>query len=313
MTSHDAPQQDSLARLHAGGLRLEGVSVAGQQTFVMLPELSVSFDIGTCPPPVLAADTIALTHGHADHAAGLLYYMAQRYRTRMGPGTVVCPPPLTDAIAQLARCGAQLEGHTTPVHVVGLPPDAIHDLGNGHRLRGFETHHTVPSTGFLVERAAPHEENGPTDNDHGNLPPADNADDRPLAAYTGDTTWGPCFQREDVLAARVLITECSFFNRAYRQSARHGGHLHLDHIRALMDRSDAEAVVLTHLPRQLTVTRARKILLHTLPRRHHGRLFLLMDHFAAAPDPIATRAKTNAKATSHQRPRRTGRTGHRSA
>ncbi|MFW6336379.1 MAG: MBL fold metallo-hydrolase [Phycisphaeraceae bacterium] len=270
--------------------------MAGQQTFVMLPELSISFDIGTCPPPVLAADTIALTHGHADHAAGLLYYMAQRYRTRMGPGTVVCPPPLTDAIAQLARCGAQLEGHTTPVHVVGLPPDAIHDLGNGHRLRGFETHHTVPSTGFLIEHAQRDEQGeGP-------------CDDRPLAAYTGDTTWGPCFQREDVLAARVLITECSFFHRAYRQSARHGGHLHLDHIRALMDRSDAEAVVLTHLPRQLTAARAKKILLHTLPRRHHGRLFLLMDHCIAAPDPVAVSAK--AQAASRLRPRRTG---HRSA
>jgi ribonuclease Z len=305
MTSHDAPQQDSLARLDAGGLRLEGVSVAGQQTFVVLPELSVSFDIGTCPPPVLSADTIALTHGHADHAAGLLYYMAQRYRTRMGPGTVVCPPPLTDAIAQLAQCGAKLEGHTTPVHVVGLPPEATHDLGNGHRLRAFATHHTVPSTGFLVERASERGEQGD-----------DPRDDRPVAAYTGDTTWGPCFQREDVLAARVLITECSFFHRAYRQSARHGGHLHLDHIRALMDRSNAEAVVLTHLPRQLTVTRAKNILLHALPRRHHGRLILLMDHDAAPPDPVAAnaeakgKAKAKAKSASHPRPRRIG---HRSA
>lgn len=284
MTSHDAPQKDSLARLDAGGLRLEGFSVAGQQTFVMLPDFSISFDIGTCPPPVLAADTIALTHGHADHAAGLLYYMAQRYRTRMGPGTVVCPPELTDAIAQLAQCGAELEGHTTPVHVVGLPHDAIHDLDNGHRLRAFETHHTVPSTGFLVERI---DEPGEDKHDH-----------PPLVAYTGDTTWGPCFLREDVLAARVLITECSFLRREYRQSARQAGHLHLDHIRALMDRSDAEAVVLTHLPRQLPVMRVKKILLNALPRRHHGRLMLLMDHYAAPTDHVAARQ------LAHRRPRR---------
>ena len=112
MTSDDAPQPDALARLDAAGLRLEGFSVAGLQSFVVLPELSISFDIGTCPPPVLAADTIAVTHGHADHAAGLLYYMAQRYRTRMGPGTVVCPPALTDAIP--SSPSAALNSRGTP-------------------------------------------------------------------------------------------------------------------------------------------------------------------------------------------------------
>ena len=51
-----------------------------------------------------------------------------------------------------------------------------------------------------------------------------------------------------------------------------------------MDRSDAEAVVLTHLPRQLPVSRVKQIVLHALPRRHHERLVLLMDHVASPPD-----------------------------
>lgn len=269
MTPDDRVHDDGLARLHAGGLRLEGVSVAGSETFVALPELSVSFDIGVCPPVVLAADTIALTHGHADHAAGLLYYMAQRYRTRMGPGTVVCHPQLTDAIRQLALCGAQLEGHSTPVNVVALPPEATLDLDEGHRLRGFATHHTVPSLGFLIERrdASP--------------------DQPPLVAYTGDTAWGACFQRHDLLHARVLITECTFLRRTERQSAKLGGHLHLDHLRGVLERSRAEVILLTHLPRTIPVERIRRMLRHALPERHHARLSLLMDHTRPGTRPSA--------------------------
>ena len=272
-TTTSAPPTDGLARLDAAGVRLEGISVAGEQTFVTLPDLSVSFDIGLCPPPVLTADTVALTHGHADHAAGLLYYMAQRYRTRMGPGTVVCHPELTDAIRQLALCGAQLEGHTTPVHVVGLRPGAELVIGEGVTLRGFETHHTVPSLGFVIETPG---------------------GDRPTLAYTGDTTWGACFQREDLLAARVLVTECTFLRREHRRTATVSGHLHLDHVRALVQRSAADTIVLTHLPRQLPVHRVRQIIRHAVHEKHHPRLALLMDHVAV---PAANGANASAEPT----------------
>lgn len=264
MKAPDLSEDGRLARLDASGVELLGYSVAGEQTFVTLPAMSLSFDIGRCPPAVLAADVVALSHGHADHAAGLLYYMAQRYRTKMGPGTVLCHRDLAETIRRLAECAAELEGHTTPVNVVALAPDEAIELGEGRRLRAFETHHTVPSLGFLVES---------------------DGEDRPTIAYTGDTGWGECFLREDVLAARVLVTELTFFRRGERRFAAESRHLHLDHLKALAVRSGAETIVLTHLPRRTAVPRVARVVQHALPEHHRGRVALLMAHTDGASAP----------------------------
>ncbi|MFW6336606.1 MAG: hypothetical protein ACOC3G_05720, partial [Phycisphaeraceae bacterium] len=58
---------------------MQGLSVAGEESVVQVPELDIVFDIGLCPRPVLPSPYVALTHGHMDHAAGLSYYLSQRY------------------------------------------------------------------------------------------------------------------------------------------------------------------------------------------------------------------------------------------
>ena len=99
----------------------------------------------------------------------------------------------------------------------------------------------------------------------------------PLVCFTGDTMWGPHFEREDVLKAKILITECTFLEPGHRNRANVGKHLHLDHVAKLLERSEAEAVVLTHLSRRTHITQVRKQLEASIPRALQDRLFVLMD------------------------------------
>ena len=83
--------------------RIQGISVAGEQTAVQVPELDVTFDIGLCPRIALSSSYVALSHGHMDHVGGLPYYFSQRMFQKMGPGRCVCHPSLVDPINTMMR------------------------------------------------------------------------------------------------------------------------------------------------------------------------------------------------------------------
>jgi ribonuclease Z len=49
------PQEARLGFVYSAPFRIQGVSVAGEQAVVHVPELDLVFDIGLCPRPVLAS------------------------------------------------------------------------------------------------------------------------------------------------------------------------------------------------------------------------------------------------------------------
>ena len=51
--------------------RVQGFSVAGEQTVVHVPELEVAFDVGFCPRVLVPCPSIALSHAHMDHIGGV--------------------------------------------------------------------------------------------------------------------------------------------------------------------------------------------------------------------------------------------------
>jgi ribonuclease Z len=190
--------------------------------------------------------------GHIDHVGGLLYYLAHRH-LRAAPAVVLCHPLLRQPIETLMDASAGMAGERTAYRLVAIDHDETFDLGEDLRLRAFRTLHTVPSLGYVLLRG-----------------------DEPLLCYTGDTAWGIHFQREDVQRARVLVTECTFWDPAHRATAHRTGHLHLGDIVSLLELVGAEAVVLTHVPRQLDLQRTRKLLDVAIPPRHRHRLHVML-------------------------------------
>jgi ribonuclease Z len=267
--------------------RVQGYSIAGEETVVQVPELDVCFDIGRAPRIALTSQFIALTHGHMDHAAGLAYYYSQRHFQGMGTGTVLCHPTLEQPIRRLMQAWIDIEAQRTPHKVISMEPGTPseeYEIKNHIFLRAFDTSHTVPSLGFVIV-----EKRSKLREQYVGLPQEKLVElkdageqityikEVPLVAFMGDTAPGSHFCRDDVRNAQILITECTFLDTDHRDRARVGKHLHLSDIARLMPQVNSEAVVLTHMSRRTHLGQAREQIERVIPDEYHDRIFLLMD------------------------------------
>ncbi|MEM6756874.1 MAG: MBL fold metallo-hydrolase [Planctomycetota bacterium] len=285
MLPREPVRNPGLGYLYIPPFRVQGISVAGEQSVVQVPELDVTFDIGSCPKAVLASPIVALTHGHMDHAAGLAYYFSQRNFQGMGPGTVVCHPDLRQPLDNVMQAWVGVEAQRTPYELIALDHDEQHLIKPAHLLRAFHTNHTVPSMGYVVveSRSKLRDEFVGLPQEKLKQLKQDGTEitrrlEVPLVCYTGDTAWGKHFERDDVLHAKVLITECTFLEPGHRSRANVGKHLHLNHILQLLEASTAEAIVLTHLSRRTNMRDVRAAIAKAVPEDQQERLLLLMDH-----------------------------------
>lgn len=293
MIPHEPPKQFQYGFLYFPPYRVQGYSIAGEETFVQVPELDVCFDIGRAPRLALTSGYVALSHGHMDHSAGLAYYFSQRHFQGMGTGTVLCHPSLAEAIRRLMGAWVDVEAQRTPFRVIAMNPgdaSAEFEIKNHIFLRAFATDHTVPSLGFAVveKRSKLKEEYAPLLQQPGGQEKLIELKAKgveitairevPLVAYMGDTGPSPAFNRPDVRGAKILITECTFLDAEHRDRARIGKHLHVSDLAKLLEGSAAEQIVLTHLSRRTHLGMARQQIEKVLPADIRSRVHILMDN-----------------------------------
>lgn len=53
--------------LRIEGYSIDGLSIAGHETCVILPSLNLAFDIGKCPQRAVSQQFLFISHGHMDH------------------------------------------------------------------------------------------------------------------------------------------------------------------------------------------------------------------------------------------------------
>lgn len=308
MLPKEPPRRSQLGFLFVPPYRIQGLSVAGEQTVVQVPELDLVFDIGLCPRAALASNYLALTHGHMDHAAGLAYYFSQRYFQGMGVGTVICHPDLERPIRNVMTAWIDLEAQKTPYELITLAPEEQFPIKNNIDLRAFATQHTVPSLGYVVV-----EKRNKLKPEYAELEQPQLIELKkqgveisqqlqiPLITFTGDTAWGSHFERDDVINSKILITECTFLESSHRNRASVGKHLHLDHILELLEMSKAQAIILVHLSRRTHIAKVRQQLDTVVPEKHRDRLLLLMDNRTnrARYEQQVREAQAEAKAQNH--------------
>lgn len=265
--------------------RVQGTSIAGEATSVMIPELDVAFDMGICPRPMLAAKYVAVTHGHMDHIGGLAYYCSQRKFQGMEPGTIICHKGLAKAIRRMMEGYIELEGQTTPYNLIELEPGQQHELKNNIFLRMFEVDHTCLACGYTVV-----ERRSKLKPEFAELPQdklrelKDKGEDItrvlevPLVAFLGDTAPGPQLIRDDVRKAQIVICECTFFEEDHEDRAQIGKHMHLKHILEWLPVLECQKLVLVHLSRRSNMMEARKLLRKLTKRELADKVEFLMDH-----------------------------------
>ncbi|MFG0329380.1 MAG: MBL fold metallo-hydrolase [Phycisphaerales bacterium] len=298
-----------LGFLYIPPIRVQGVSVAGENTAVMIPEYDICFDIGACHRPMLAAKYVAITHGHMDHVAGLPYYFSQRWFQGMGTGVCVCDARIEPAVKQMMEGWVELEQQRTSHEIIGLGDGGELEIKNNIFLRAFEVDHTVPAIAYgLSERRTKLRE------EYHNLPQdalrklkQDGVEITrelrvPLVTYIGDTLPGAHLFRDEILKTKVLIMECTFFDDDHRERAVVGKHVHLDDIAELYPHLECEALVLTHVSRRTNLGFARKRLVERLGAEATERVHLLMDHRTNRQRYEAQLAEAEAAATASDAP-----------
>lgn len=284
MVPRQSPRDGQIGFLYLPPIRVQGISVAGEQTAVGVPEHDIVFDIGLCPRPVLSAPNLALSHTHMDHVAGLPYYFSQRFFQKLPTGKCFCPAVMAEPLRTMMRAWVALERQETPFEIIGMEPGDEIEVKPNTYLRAHASSHTIPSLGYaLVEKRKKLLE------ELVDLPQESVRQLRlagkeisrvvevPLIAYTGDTEPAPFLYHADFGNARVVITECTFFDRDHQDKAKIGKHLHVEDLRPLLAAWKAEHVVVVHASRRALLSLARERLNDVAGSRPADSVHMLMD------------------------------------
>lgn len=279
------PRLGQLGFLYLPPIRVQGTSVAGEASAVMVPEFDVCFDIGMCARPMLTSKFVALTHGHMDHVAALPYYFSQRWFQGMGTGVCICDARIENAVRGMMAGWIDLEQQRTSHEIVALEDGQEFEIKNNIILKGFHVDHTVPAMGYCVSERRTKLKPEFTDLPQSRLMEIKNSGTAitrelrvPMVTYVGDTLPGPSLFRDEVQKSKVLIIECTFFEPSHKNRAMVGKHVHIDDIIELLPHLECEAIVLTHLSRRTNLLAARKQLSERLNDDDAQRVHLLMDH-----------------------------------
>jgi ribonuclease BN (tRNA processing enzyme) len=226
--------------------------------------------------------TLVLSHGHLDHLGALGYWLSQRFLMGMGPGTLIVPEPIRGEVEDLVALLARLEGgRPYDVRLEGAREGLVHRLRGDVDLEFFRTDHWVETLGVALGWRRRHLRPELAGLEQGEIVRRRQGGEEVtveerlcLLVYAADTGPGVLARRPDLLAAEVLLLECSFFSPSDRARAERYGHLHLDDLVSLSDRLTCRHLVLLHGSRR---ERLRDIEA-TLERELEPRLSCALHH-----------------------------------
>ncbi len=278
------------------GIRLQGFSLAGEETVIVAPEWNVAFDVGRAPREVISIDHVCISHGHMDHAAGVAYYFSQRGFVGLPGGRIIIHRSIAQNIQQLMAVWAEIERHPTSGVVHGVEHLEDVELRRGLFIRAFDVNHCPGALGYtLIERRHKLKSDlvGKTGLELVALKKKgvsiEDDIEVPLLTYSGDTAVGRFLDLDFVRNSRLVLLECTFFDQEHRDRARAGRHIHVGDLPRIFEALPTSRIVLVHVTRRTDMRINKRILERTLSADDLARCELLMDrppHSRSRGEPI---------------------------
>ncbi|CAN1761028.1 tRNase Z TRZ2, chloroplastic [Linum perenne] len=245
------------------GYTVEGLSVGGYETCVIIPELKCCFDIGRCPTRAIHQNFVFITHGHLDHIGGLPMYVASRGLYNLKPPTIFVPPSLIDDVEKLLDIHRSMGQVELNAELVALDIGETYELRNDIVVRPFRTQHVIPSQGYVVyslrkklKKQYSHLKGKQIEKLKKSGVEITDIIMSPEVAFTGDTTSDYMLdpRNSDALRAKVLITEATFLDEGFSvEHARQHGHTHLSEIIENAEWIRSKTVLLTHFSSRYSI------------------------------------------------------------
>jgi ribonuclease Z len=278
----DYPQDRGRVRVEAAGIQIEGVSIAGHESFYKVPALRALLEFGRAPEDTVGYSTIYLSHAHLDHAAGLAHHASRRKLGGLPPARVFAPKEsASDLEAWVAAC-ERLENVLYGVEILPAVVGESVRIRNDLEVRFLPGRHNVPAVAYLFSevRQKLKEEfaqlSGPEIAAlRARETEITRREEVPVFAYSGDCGAEIFQTAPELLRARVLLIECSFLLEEDLPRARAYQHLHLQDFLENADRFENEAIVLTHFSLRYTADQIRAAL-QALPEALAKRAILFL-------------------------------------
>lgn len=266
---------------------MEGVSIAGLETCIDLPEHRVAFDLGRAYDFALSRPTLCFTHPHMDHIGAVGWHCSTRAMRKMPVPTYLVGHEWVAEFDALMQAWRALDRSEMPHERLAIGPGEEHALQKDLLLRPFRSHHRAPCQGYGLWRRRRklrrefeglaqqtiqqlRRERGPEGltEEHEELE----------LAFTGDTRIEVLETSPELLQARVLVIECSFLDdRVPVERAREMGHVHLDEIIARAEEFENEALLLTHFSERYSSAEIERLLQRRLPEGLRRRVTPLIE------------------------------------
>jgi ribonuclease Z len=243
--------------LKLGEMKIEGWSVAGQQTWFRVHPPGLAFDAGRGASQLAGAHDVFLSHGHLDHALGLPWVLSQRSQHRDACTRVFCPADTLEPLAALVAAAERLERTEYRCEIVPLAVGARVEVGRDLVVEAFATDHVVPSLGYHLIRRKRRLAAGLAGLSGSELVAlrqrgVETAEvvEEAWLSYCGDTGPAVFDLSPAIFESRVLLLECTFLGAAQRGDGDLYKHLHLEDIERQVERFHNLDIVLHHLSRR---------------------------------------------------------------
>ena len=280
--------------LSSGTLTLEGFSLSGIATWIVVREMDVLFDVGECALSAVPVQNVFLTHIHGDHSRCLLRHWELRSMFRMDPATYMVPESTVEGIRALVRVQANMEGVKDedvnyPVLRV-VPPDGVTKVPLPHKKglwsKAFPVDHRVTSVAYTIGRTVnklkaefAHLDGQAIGTLRKSGTVVTDSVDTPMVTFIGDCVGSSLDVHTHIFDSKVVIIECTYVDDEDQENARKNTHTHLREIVDTLSRTPAplcEALVLKHFSLKYDPTHIREMVMGALPPEWVNRTHILL-------------------------------------